>query len=69
MRKLSRSDKPKSDILVRDGGKLVQQSLYQLAIYEVKLDIPPELLKESNRNLVPDGNDPVICLLNCRTSA
>lgn len=63
MKKLTRSDKPKSDILVRDGGKLVNQCLYQSGMYEVTLEQSPEIVfHAADSKLLLDGDTPILCL-------
>jgi hypothetical protein len=70
MKKLTRIDKPKSDILVRDGGKSVNNCLYQEGIYEMTLEQSPEYLFHSSEpkpRLLLGGDTPILCL-NSRKS-
>jgi hypothetical protein len=69
MRKLSREDKPKSDILVRDGGKSVQQRLYQPDTYKWTLAQAPDEFFSSKDSKVSsskplDGDTPILYLEN-----
>jgi hypothetical protein len=67
MRKLRRSDKPKSDILVRDGGKSVQQFLYQEGVYEMTFGLSyDEVFHSAEPSSLLDGVLPFLNL-KCRS--
>jgi hypothetical protein len=68
MRKLSRQDKAKADALVRDGGASLNQSLHQLAWYDVKLLLPGGDVygEDAPANIPMDGDKPILCLMNKR---
>ena len=67
---LRKVDKEKSDLIVRDGGRIVQQHLYQLQHYEVMLDRRPEEIFHTSTpvsELQFDDDEPLLILksVNC----
>jgi hypothetical protein len=65
MRKLNKLDRSKADVLVREGGRLVQAAMIKLESYEVSLYAPPEEFfprGENNAERVLDGNDPILLM-------
>lgn len=65
MRKLSREDRKKSEELTRNGGKHVQEALFQPRSYEMTLLLSPDEFFRSATNPMPtlDGPNPVLHLL------
>jgi hypothetical protein len=67
MRELSKQDKKKSSVLVREGGNAVQQHMYQLGSYELTLlRSPDEFFRSEDPRPPWDGDKPVLCLLSRR---
>lgn len=67
---LRKVDKQKSDSIIRDGGRIVQQYLYQLQYYEVMLDRRPEEIFHTSTpvsELQFDDDEPLLILksVNC----
>jgi hypothetical protein len=65
MRKINREDRKKSEELIRNGGKDVQDALYQPRTYETTLLLSPDEFFRSESNPMPplDGTVPILHLV------
>jgi hypothetical protein len=65
MRKLNKHDRCQADVLVREGGRLVQAAMIKLESYEVSLLGTPEeffLIGKESAQRILDGNDPILLM-------
>jgi hypothetical protein len=65
MRSLSREDRKKSEELTRNGGKMVQEALFQTRLYDMTLLLSPDEFFRSATDPMPplDGTNPVLHLV------
>jgi hypothetical protein len=65
MRKLNREDRKRSEELIRNGGKHVQDALFQPRTYETTLLLTPDEFFRSESDPIPplDGSIPILHLI------
>lgn len=62
MRKMSKQDRGKAEVLVRDGGKAVQAAMAKVECYEVTLLLPPNDFFRDDPRLALDGTKPILLM-------
>jgi hypothetical protein len=65
MRKINREDRKRSEALIKNGGKHVQEALHQPRSYETTLLLSPDDFFRSESNPMPplDGTTPILHLV------